>query len=186
MRMIPVTSNGVVSYTVIINVENRDGSLLPGMTCMVDFIVERAENVLVVSNAALRYQPSTLSSEQISEMVFNASLANMNEEQRQSAIEAREASLQAVSQNSQNQNTGITGLMMGGGQRMPGGGRQSSGTQRQPQGRQIVVMRNLWFINGDGKLDVMQVRTGISDGSFTEVYLDDDFDGRQVILREKI
>jgi HlyD family secretion protein len=185
MRMIPVTSNGVVSYTVIINVENRDGSLLPGMTCMVDFIVERAENVLVVSNAALRYQPSTLTSEQISEMVFNASLANMNEEQRQSAIEAREASLQAVSQNSQNQNTGITGLMMGGGQRMPGGGgRQSS--QGQSQGRQTIVMRNLWFINGDGKLDVMQVRAGISDGSSTEVYLDDDFNGRQVILREKI
>jgi hypothetical protein len=47
-------------------------------------------------------------------------------------------------------------------------------------------MRNLWFINADGKLDVMQIRTGISDGSSTEIYLDDDFEGMQVILRERI
>jgi HlyD family secretion protein len=176
MRMIPVISSNVVSYTVIINVENHDGSLLPGMTCMVDFIVERAQNVLIVSNAALRYQPSTLSSDQISEMVFNASLANMNEEQRQSAISAREASLQASSQNSSSQNTGITSLMMGQGQRMPGTGRQSSQGQSQGQRAPAIVMRNLWFINADGKIDVMQVRTGISDGSSTEVYLDNEFE----------
>jgi HlyD family secretion protein len=195
MRMIPVVSNNIVSYTVIINVENDDGSLLPGMTCAVDFIVERAENVLMVPNAALRYQPTSLSAEQISDMVFSAGLVNLDDEQRRVAIEARAASA-AVPEQRQNQNTGINTLIMGNQSsnvRMMGGGtnrqgRQSTG-QAQTQGRNqvTVVMRNLWYINGDGRLDVMRVRTGISNGSFTGIITEDEaLEGMQVILRERI
>jgi HlyD family secretion protein len=196
LRMIPVVSNNVVSYTVIINVENHDGSLLPGMTCAVDFIVERSENVLLVQNAALRYQPTSLTAEQISEMVFNAGLENMSGEQRQAAIEARaQERAQASASQSQNANAGITGIMMGPQPtpRMMGtGGRQAAGAQGQQrqagQGRSAaVVMRNLWHINGDGKLEVMRVRTGISDGSFTEIIsAEENLEGIQVILREKL
>jgi HlyD family secretion protein len=194
LRMIPITTNNVVSYTVIINVENKDGSLMPGMTCAVDFIVERAQDVLMVSNAALRYRPTNLSAEQISEMIFNASLANMDEEQRKAAVEAREKSQeQSKQQTAQNSNNGIAGLMMGqpnSRTRMPSGGqrRRPSG-QGQGQGAERVVqivMRNLWFVNAEGKIDCMQVRAGISDGSSTEIISEEDFEGRQVILREKI
>ena len=191
LRMVPVISNNVVSYTVIINVENRDGSLLPGMTCAVDFIVERSDDILMAANAALRYQPTSLSAEQIADMVFSAGLVNMSEEQRQTAVEAR-GEAQAAAQNtrqSSNTGTGITGLLtgpQGGGPRAAGGGRQAQGTQGQSGSRNAVVTRNLWFINGEGKLDVIQVRTGISDGSFTEIYSDDDLDGREFILRERL
>ncbi len=82
LRMTPISSSNVVSYMVIINVENQDGALLPGMTCIVDFIVESVEDVLIVPNAALRYQPTGLSGEEIADMLFNASLANMSEEDR--------------------------------------------------------------------------------------------------------
>jgi len=192
LRMVPVVSNNVVSYTVIIKVENVRGSLLAGMTCAVDFIVENSENVLMVSNAALRYQPANISADVIADMVFNASLENMNDEQRQFALLSRE---QPKAQNvSQTANTGLTDLMMGGQsanmtagrQFNPGGGRQG---QAQGQGRSAasaVVMRNLWYINNEGKLDVMQVRIGISSGSFTEIRAMDDLEGKQVILREKI
>ena len=196
LRMIPVTTNSVVSYTVIINVENRDGSLMPGMTCAVDFIVERAENVLIVSNAALRYRPTHLSAEQISEMIFNASLANMDDEQRKAASEARAQSQERNKQQpDQNSNNGIAGLMMG----QPGGRARATGQRRRPSGQgpgqsqgqsperpERIVMRNLWFVNGEGKIDCMQVRVGISDGSSTEIISEEDFEGRQVILREKI
>jgi len=193
LRMVPVVSNNVVSYTVIINVENLDGSLLPGMTCAVDFIVEQSEDVLLISNAALRYQPTSLSAEQIEEMVFNARLADMSDEQRQAAVEAREqAKAQVSEQNSQNQSAGglsglvavpQTGRMMGGGARQ-----RSQGQQGQGQGRNSAapVFRNLWFINDDGKLDVLQVRIGISDGSFTGIFSKEDLEGRQIILREKV
>ena len=192
LRMVPSVSNNVVSYTVIINVENHEGSLLPGMTCAVDFIVERSEDVLLVSNAALRYQPSGLSSEQIADLVFAASLEDMSEEQRQAAIEAREQTQKSGQNQNQNSGGSITDLMMGSGSRMGGfgGGRQPSARQGSQQGqarapRETIVVRNLWYINGEGKIAVMRVRTGISDGSFTEI-LAEDIEGKEVILREKI
>jgi len=204
LRMVPVVTNNVVSYTVIIKIENHDGALMPGMTCAVDFIVERSENVQAISNAALRYQPTSLSAEQIAEMVFIAGLSGMDEEQRQAALEAREqAKAQGTGQNpAQSGNaasgTGLAGLVMGGST----GGRQGSleirgpgrqGSQGQPgQGREnrsgsrTAVMRNLWFTNGDGKLEVIRVRTGISNGTLTEIITEDDLEGRQFILREKM
>jgi len=196
LRLIPVVSGNVVSYTVIINVENHDGSLMPGMTCAVDFIVERAENVLVVSNAALRYKPTNLTEEQISEMIYNASLANMSDEQREEATKARAQLQEQNKQAAQNSKSGITGLMMGQSNqlRMTGGNRQrrqSLGQGRQGQETGMgqsagVVMRNLWFINNEGKIGCFQVRTGISDGSLTEIISEENFEGRQVILREKV
>jgi HlyD family secretion protein len=206
LRMVPVVSNNVVSYTVIIKVENLDGSLLPGMTCAVDFIVERGENVLMVPNAALRYQPTGLSEEKIADMVFNAGLENMDDEQRQAAIEARNQAKAQQSQNpGQSPNTGLQNLMMGTGQgvRMTGGAGSRAGAgggqqgQRQPgqgaqgrqggrQGREQIVMRNLWYLGDDGKLEVMRVRTGMSSGSFTEIRSREDLEGRQIILREKV
>jgi len=187
LRMIPVVSNNVVSYTVIINVENRSGSLLPGMTCAVDFIVERSENALIVPNAALRYQPTSLSAEQISDMAFNASLENMTEEQKQAAVSAREQQKNQAAQQKQN-NQGLSSIMMGPTPPPPPGQRGGNRQQGGQGGRNAVavVWRNLWFINGEGKLEVMQVRTGISDGSSTEIIVSDDFEGRQIILREKI
>jgi len=168
------------------------------MTCAVDFIVERSEDVLMVPNAALRYQPTNLSAEHISEMVFNAGLVNMSEEQRQEALEARARNAEQSRQNqNQNANSGITGLMMGpqpsarmmgGGGRQPGGGqgRQQGQGQRQGRNSAAVVMRNLWYVGGEGRLEVMRVRTGVSDGSSTEIISEEDLEGRQVILREKI
>ena len=185
INMIPVVTNNVVSYTVIINVENLDGSLFPGMTCAVDFIVENSRNILMVSNAALRYQPTNLSEETIADMVFNASLENLSNEQQQLAIEAREVRTQNTNQNT---NTSLANLMMG-----MGGGRQFGmmpgsrpGAGQGGNSSPAVVMRNLWFINGNGILEVMEVQIGISSGSFTEIHVADDMEGKQVIMRERI
>jgi hypothetical protein len=124
-------------------------------------------------------------------MVFNASLANMTEDQRIAAIEAR--AVARASGQSQSQNTpSLTTLMMGPqpNQRMMGGGgggrRQAGETSGQGRTAPAVVMRTLWFINSEGRLDVMQVRTGISDGSLTQVFIDDELEGKQVILRERL
>ena len=58
IRLQPQTVQNVVNYTVVIDAENERGLLLPGMTATVDFIVEKVEDVLLVPNAALRFQPS--------------------------------------------------------------------------------------------------------------------------------
>jgi len=58
IRLEPTTVNNVVNYTVVINVANKDGLLLPGMTATIDFLVGQAKNVLRVANAVLRVKPN--------------------------------------------------------------------------------------------------------------------------------
>jgi HlyD family secretion protein len=47
----------VVTYTVVIDVENKDRELKPYLTARVEFERERRENVLIAPNAALRWRP---------------------------------------------------------------------------------------------------------------------------------
>ena len=47
----------VVTYTVVVSAQNADLVLLPGMTAMIQVVVEEVENVLKVPNAAVRFQP---------------------------------------------------------------------------------------------------------------------------------
>jgi HlyD family secretion protein len=58
IRLQPQSSQSVVTYTVVIKASNVDGVLLPGMTASVDFITEKADSVLLVPSAALRFKPS--------------------------------------------------------------------------------------------------------------------------------
>src|SRR5205823_9441378 len=48
----------VVTYTVIVAVDNPGGRLLPGMTANVKLVVAEKPNVLKIPNAALRYRPA--------------------------------------------------------------------------------------------------------------------------------
>ena len=57
IRRQPTTISNVVNYTVVVRASNHSGKLLPGMTATVDFVIERAENALLVPNAALRFVP---------------------------------------------------------------------------------------------------------------------------------
>jgi HlyD family secretion protein len=58
IRMAPVIFQNVVTYDTIINVDNSSLKLMPGMTANTSILVDRAENVLRIPNAALRYTPS--------------------------------------------------------------------------------------------------------------------------------
>lgn len=58
VRLQSTTTDNVVNYTVVVSVDNSQGKLLPGMTARADFLTKTADNVLKVSNAALRYKPT--------------------------------------------------------------------------------------------------------------------------------
>ena len=47
----------VVTYTVVLAAANADLVLLPGMTAVVQIVVEEAADVLKIPNAALRFTP---------------------------------------------------------------------------------------------------------------------------------
>jgi len=61
IRLNPTTQQNVVTYDVVINVDNPDLALLPGMTAYVDIILEQRNDALLLPNAALRFKPDTSS-----------------------------------------------------------------------------------------------------------------------------
>ena len=61
IRLNPTTQQNVVTYDVVINVDNPDLALLPGMTAYVDIILEQRNEALLLPNAALRFKPDTSS-----------------------------------------------------------------------------------------------------------------------------
>ncbi len=133
VRLQSVTQDNVVNYLAVVAVDNPDGRLLPGMTASVDFVVDRATDVLSVPNAALRYKPDA--------EIMQAVLERKRAERRA----RREAE--------------------GGGDgqgRGPGSGGPTSGGMPDDLGM-------LWCLDDAGDLDVRMVRTGLSDGSYTQV-----------------
>jgi len=141
VRLQSTTDQNVVSYTVVINVKNLDGRLLPGMTATVEFLVASATDVLKVPNAALRFRPT------------EAMLAEMRarREQRRAEREAQGGGSPS----------GAEGRPRWNGQ---GGGEGGAASGGPPSDVTL-----LWFLDGDGKVDAAPVRVGISDGQFTQV-----------------
>ena len=57
VRISPTTVSNVVTYAVIVDVDNEDMKLIPGMTANVSIITQKSENVLCVPNLALKFSP---------------------------------------------------------------------------------------------------------------------------------
>jgi HlyD family secretion protein len=62
VRNSPTTTQGVVTYVAVIDVENKDLQLRPGMTANVTFVLEQVADAVKIPNAALRFK---LSAEQM-------------------------------------------------------------------------------------------------------------------------
>jgi HlyD family secretion protein len=57
VRNSPVTVQNVVTYDTIVEVNNADQKLKPGMTANVSIVVARRDNAVRIPNAALRFRP---------------------------------------------------------------------------------------------------------------------------------
>jgi HlyD family secretion protein len=57
IRNAPITVQNVVTYDVVIQVDNVSLKLKPGMTANVAIVLEAKKNVLCIPNAALRFKP---------------------------------------------------------------------------------------------------------------------------------
>jgi HlyD family secretion protein len=140
IRLQPETVSNVVNYTVVVSAENPDELLLPGMTATLDFIIQQVEDVLTIPNSAIRLQPTQ-------EM-----LAEIRKE--------HQVNSRGLADSSRYQNPkAIAGR---GVQGMAGGGTQA-GTDRSTDATR------LWCVNKEGKLRVISVRTGATDGLVTEI-----------------
>jgi len=60
IRLNPTTLQNVVTYDVVISVDNPEKILMPGMTAYVSVTVAQRKDALLVPNAALRFHPSEM------------------------------------------------------------------------------------------------------------------------------
>lgn len=64
IRLNATTQSNVVTYNVVVSVDNPEEILMPGMTAYVNIKTAERKNVLLVPNAAMRYKPSTLAKDE--------------------------------------------------------------------------------------------------------------------------
>ncbi len=57
IRLSPTTTDNVVTYTVVADVDNTDLTLLPGMSANVSLILKETKGTLSVPNSAFRFKP---------------------------------------------------------------------------------------------------------------------------------
>lgn len=69
VRLNATTVSNVVTYDVVVKVENPDEVLIPGMTAYVNVIIAEKKAVTLIPNAALRYKPTKPTSTETSGMV---------------------------------------------------------------------------------------------------------------------
>lgn len=155
VRMQSTMQENVVNYSVVVDVDNSDGRLLPGMTATVDFLVEKSVDVFKVANAAIRFTPP--------DDVLMAAMERMRSQMEQGA-----AGRDTTQANVQGGGQGDRGML---GARNTGGGRQPASNAA-----------TLWYVDdATGQLAVARVRTGVTDGQSTEIIGRDLEEGMQVI-----
>ncbi|HOW86012.1 MAG TPA: efflux RND transporter periplasmic adaptor subunit [Candidatus Aminicenantes bacterium] len=167
VRVSPTTTNNVVTYTIIVNVDNPEKKLLPGMTATASIIVGEAKNVLRVPNGALRFTPT----------LTEAEMKKMQEEMRQRFMAQRPAQGGQPGQPGA-ANPGMPGAPPAGSPGGPGGQPAAArqGGQNRPQ------MPRVWVQEKDGKLRMAMLRTGVSDTNYSEIVRGDLKEGDVVVL----
>jgi HlyD family secretion protein len=171
VRFSPETVQNVVTYTTIVNVENPEKKLLPGMTATVSIIVGEAKGVLRVPNAALRFTPN-LPQEQLAAIMKEYLERMMAQRQAEGGQPGAKVEGGPRPEGGQRQFNRQGGGMPGAAQ---GGGEGQAGRAR-PQ------MPRVWMQDKDGKWGMMFVRTGVSDTSYTEIVRSELKEGDVVVI----
>jgi HlyD family secretion protein len=82
IRFAPIIVDGVVSYQAMLDVDNADMLLRPGMTATADILVDEAKAVLSVPNAALRFSPAAADSTGFQAMMPTSSIVTQSGKER--------------------------------------------------------------------------------------------------------
>ena len=146
VRFEPVTVQNVVNYIAIVDVENPELKLRPGMTANAAVEIARRENVLRLPNAALRFRPPDGTE---MKPARGALPANGPADLADRPVPGEGPGL---------------GLGLGLGLGAPAG---ASGKTAEKSGGDSL--RTVYVLGEDGHLAARQVATGITDGSWTEV-----------------
>lgn len=146
IRNSPTTTQGVVTYDAVIDVDNPELALKPGMTANVTFVLEQVNDVIKIPNAALRLR---LTPDQLRAMAEYYGLQRPNGRQ---------------GGNGRSAGGGGSGAPSGGGAPPGGNGGSSGGGSSSRFGDR----RPVWKLE-NGKPKMVLVKPGLTDGSATQL-----------------
>ena len=164
VRNSPTTVNNVVTYDCVIGVENPDYKLKPGMTANpLNIVIAQRQEAVKIPNAALRFRPPETDAS----------------DKTTTAAATRPASASSAGTRPPGNFGGQGGLGGASGGRPPGssggfgsgrsGGFGGAGGAGGHGGQPI---RTVYVLSGEGKdavLKPVQIKTGVTDGVYTEV-----------------
>lgn len=167
VRNAPLTVQNVVTYVTVIEVDNSDLKLKPGMTANVSIIIQRRNDTLRIPNGALRFRPPEGSVIPTETNAVTQTTAPTAAGTNVASVGGDEGRRRGGGPGGSGGPGGFGGGRGGGGGR-PGGGR--GGSERRvaqtiyvlPGGEAQVAASNV-------KLKPVRVRLGITDGIWTEV-----------------
>jgi HlyD family secretion protein len=166
MRLNAVMTQNVVTYTVVITVDNSDLRLLPYLTANVYFEVDERKDALLVSNTALRYRPAP-------DLIDSDDDDDSNESNSASTDKSEKSDKSAKSDDASKDGGAAA---KGGGER---GGRRRRGKMDENKG-------TLWVEDVEThKLKPVDVEIGVSDGNSTEITGGDIKEGDEVVVGEQ-
>ena len=211
IRNAPITVQNVVTYDVVIQVDNTDLKLKPGMTANVSVMIEHREGVLKIPNAALRFRPESAKAEGpvekkkepsskepsppekgravLERLKSELNLTTDQQSKMDMIIQSSRAEIQEIREKSKPEEAGIRirALIR---QKIWGilteeQRKKLSGmgqAQQKEQGRPARV----WTLSQENKAIPVQIVVGVTDGTFSEVMSGDLRDGSEVIVEEML
>lgn len=206
IRKAPLVVQNVVTYTVVVAVDNPRGRLLPGMTANVKLVVAERPSVLRVPNAALRFRPAGADGGDVD----GGGPARSGGGGEPSVAEIRERLVKGLNL-SPEQQTRLDPILEHGRQQMlelrkeglsPWAHRSRAQRLREAtrarireiltptqqasfddfRGGERTMSGRVFVIGPNGKPKPVSVRLGITDGTATEVLGGDLTDGQEVII----
>ena len=169
IRLNPSSSQNVVTYSVIVAVDNQNMKMKPGMTANIIVTTARLDNVLTVPNGALRYNPAN--AEQAMGQLMTSGMGGMTGMGGMSGMGDREprgysgegASARMRTAPARIEARGSAGSAPG--QFWDPGEKLQFATPPEIRARPGVV----WVLNSQGIPEPRMLMLGITDGARTEV-----------------
>jgi HlyD family secretion protein len=203
IRNAPIIVQNVVTYDVVILVDNKDLKLKPGMTANASVMIAHREGVLKIPNAALRFRPESAKQEGIPEKKSESSASmgrllierltkelNLTSDQQSKLEMVLKSSRQEFQEIGEKMKPEEARVRIQGLIRQKIGAiltdEQKKKVKELSQSSQAEQRKpgKVWILSKEKKPVPVSVALGITDGTFSEVMTGDLQEGTEVIVEE--
>jgi HlyD family secretion protein len=184
IRLAPTTVQNVVTYTVVVSAPNTNGRMLPGMTATLRIITDQRPTALRVPNAALRWRPVGVAAESTPQAATGGGpieqalreLSDITLTQRaeiaaaQAELRERMAALPQDAEARRQQSQAARQRLIARFNAVLTPEQRARLAELRAGARDRGAPGTLWVVDADGAAPrPVQVRTGLTDGTMTEV-----------------